>query len=407
MTLFSKSELEAVSSVLISGSQSKPETVLASAALSHLCEPGDTFMGRLFEKMGSLALLAALVERLDEAGMGERLGQDFVQELEDAYEQQFSQLWTNATERWCPRLSKNQAIESVDQIAALGGKLVGWNCEEYPQGLNDLDAGKPPVIWLLGNPELLADVPRVSVVGTRSSNRYGTSVAADISAVAVQNRIVTVSGGAIGIDAVVHQSTLALEGDTIAVMAGGLGKLYPSSNLQLLRRIAQTGLLVAEQPPAVSVSKWRFLMRNRLIAALGDATVVVQAGRTSGALSTAKHALSIHRPVAMVPGPIDSAFSVGCHDFLNANLEHDVQLLARPQALPSLLGMGSEQIIATAGLGALEKRALDAFSDQGMQAWEVQRLAGLTVKETQIALGSLVLSGHVEREGTHYVKLTK
>lgn len=406
MTLFEIDELSQVEKVMLPDSSSTPASVLAAAALSQLCEPGDTFMGKLFEHLGSEKLLNALVARLEAGQMENVLGRQFVAELEEEYRTLFIVLWNNAMDRWLQRLSKTEVIDAVLQLAELGGKLLSWQCDDYPRNLHDLQAGRPPALWLLGNPELLADLPRISVVGTRSSNRYGTTAAADLAAVAVQNRIVTVSGGALGIDSVIHHSTLVLEGDTIAILAGGLANLYPRSNLDLLKRISRSGLLLAEQPPAVRVSKWRFLMRNRLIAALGDATVVVQAGRTSGALSTAKHAVSIARPVAVVPGPIDSAFSVGCHDFLNEHLG-EVQLLARPQALPDLVKMPALGTADTAGLGNLEKRALDTFTDKPMEAWEVQRLAGLTVKETQIALGSLQLSGHIERAGTRYVSCWK
>jgi DNA processing protein len=146
-------------------------------------------------------------------------------------------------------------------------------------------------------------------------------------------------------------------------------------------------------------------MRNRLIAAVARGTVVVQAGKTSGALSTANHAISLDRPVGVVPGPIDSPHSVGCHDLLNDH-PGQVRLIARPSEILEVAGIEVSAPAAKASLGILERRALDAFSAGPLESWEVQRLAGLTVRETQIALGSLELSDHVTRVGARYVRTT-
>ena len=405
MQLFSPQELVAVPTSIYADEAAQPDQVLAAVALSHLCEPGDMLLGKLAELLGQEWLLTALIERWDTGKISAALG-SAVDELEGMFEQPLAKLWEAARERWLPRLNKSQVLDSVAWLSERKGKIFSWDCPGYPLGLKDLGYGKPPVLWLSGRAELLAEMPRIAVVGTRSSNRYGIQTTADIAAVAVQNQIVTVSGGAMGIDAVVHHSTLQLAGDTIAIMAGGLGNLYPRSNLELLKRVGESGLLLAEQPPAVTPSKWRFLMRNRLIAALGDATVIVQAGKTSGALNTGKHALDLMRPVAVVPGPVDSAFSVGCHDFLNNNLGN-VQLLARASGLPNLMGLEPDDLPSIGGMGSLEKRALDTFSELPNESWQVQRLAGLTVSETQIALGALVLGGHLERVGSKFVRVSK
>jgi DNA processing protein len=172
----------------------------------------------------------------------------------------------------------------------------------------------------------------------------------------------------------------------------------------MLTDILRDGALVAECPPSVQPAKWRFLMRNRLIAALGRATVVVEAGRTSGALSTANAAVALGRQVAVIPGQIGSSRSIGGHDFLNQNLGF-VRLLARPQDLVELVGVSADDPVELNSLGALEKRALDAFGFQPLENWEVQRLAGLTVRESQIALGSLESLGMVERLGSGYRRL--
>jgi DNA processing protein len=132
--------------------------------------------------------------------------------------------------------------------------------------------------------------------------------------------VVVVSGGAYGIDGMAHRATLASGGATIAVLAGGIDRLYPAGHEVLLTRVAEQGLLLSEVPCGTPPTKWRFLQRNRLIAALAEATVVVEAGRRSGSLNTARHALDMGRPVGIVPGPITSAASAGCHAILRTEL---------------------------------------------------------------------------------------
>jgi DNA processing protein len=252
---------------------------------------------------------------------------------------------------------------------------------------------------------ILVNNRTLALVGSRSTNHYGIEVTAQLVATAVSNEITVVSGGAFGIDAAAHSATLRQGGQTIAVMAGGVDRLYPRSNQSLLEEVVSHGLVVSEVPPGVVPAKWRFLMRNRLIAALGLGTVVVQAGKTSGSLNTARHALDLSRPVAVVPGPWDSAHSVGCHRFLN-EFPGLVTLLSRPADLPGFLGLGNEEEPSLPGLGTLETRALDTFGAAPMQVWEVQRLSGLTNTEVQIALGSLELSGHIGRVGAAFRRIT-
>ena len=152
----------------------------------------------------------------------------------------------------------------------------------------------------------------IAIVGSRSSTAYGEHVAATLSAGVADAGWTVVSGGAYGIDARVHRAALAADGATVAVMAGGVDRLYPLGNADLLARVLETGAIVAEQPPGFPPHRSRFLTRNRIIAAAA-ATVVVEAAHRSGALSTAHHAAELGRPVGAVPGPVTSASSAGCH----------------------------------------------------------------------------------------------
>lgn len=406
--LIQPNEYRQVLAPLLSDADHEPQDAFALAAFSKLCEPGDGLAGLLMEQLSPSALLQQVIARSQSQVIADLLGPDSVAQFEDKFESTWDEIWQNAMQRWQPRLSRKELIASLGWLAsqkpAARGSLVLRDADDYPMGFLDLGAHRPYALWCLGDPQLLASPNILGIVGSRQVSRYGADVTRDIAAVAGQSGLVTVSGGAFGVDALVHESALALGAKTVAVMAGGLGHLYPRSNLQLLQRVAEEGLIFTESVPEVTPAKFRFLQRNRLIAALGQATVIVEAGATSGALSTGNHAISLGREVAVVPGPIDSAYSIGCHDFLNRWLG-SVQLLARPQQILELAGLGLQVPLQLESLGRLEKRALDAFGHRALEAWEVQRLSGLTVKENQIALGSLELLGLIERVGTSYSRV--
>jgi DNA processing protein len=389
---------------MLTGSDGLTE-VTAAVVFSHLAEPGDRFMGALQEAVGFGAALEILTSGKDFKAAASALPSEAAHELADIFRTDIQILWRNALERWAPRLDQADILGSLRQAADLGANVLTRESVLFPNGMADLGHGMPAVLWCKGNSEMLSAELPVAIVGTRNATRYGAEVCADLTQTAAEHELVTVSGGAYGIDAIVHQATLNAHGNTVAFLAGGLANLYPKGNLSLLERVAAHGLLVAEQPPATTPAKWRFLMRNRLIAAMARGTVVVQAGKTSGALSTANHAISLDRPVGVVPGPIDSPHSVGCHDLLN-NHPGQVRLIARPSEILELAGISVLGASAAPSLGILERRALDTFSAGPLESWEVQRLAGLTVRETQIALGSLQLSDHVTRVGARYVRTT-
>ena len=385
----------------------EPDRAFALAAFSFLTEPSDLLPQFLSEWLTPEALLDLVIDRADAQALAATLPAQALEAVEDKLGDGLAVIWGNALERWTPRLNRKSLLDSLAwMVSGASGlsqphRLVFQGSDSYPLGLDDLNTHRPGVLWCIGQSRLLAAETALAVVGTRQASRYGSSVAADIAAVAAQAGVVTVSGGAYGIDAIVHQSAVQLEAPTIAFMAGGLGYLYPRGNLGMLHAIASAGLLVSEVAPFVTPAKWRFLMRNRLIAATAAATVVVEAGKTSGALNTGRTAVGLGREVAVVPGNIDSARSIGCHQFLN-EFPGDVKLLARPQDVLKLLGAGVPDALTVKGLGALESRALDTFGLTAIEAWEVQRLAGLTTRETQIALGSLEMQGLVERLGTGY-----
>jgi len=135
----------------------------------------------------------------------------------------------------------------------------------------------------------------------------------EITAGLVERGHTIVSGAAYGIDGMAHRAALASAGRTVAYLAGGVDRFYPSGHDALLTRIVETGAVVSELPCGSAPTKWRFLMRNRLIAASTKATLVVEAGWRSGSLNIAGRAVALGRPLGAVPGPVTSAASAGCH----------------------------------------------------------------------------------------------
>lgn len=198
-------------------------------------------------------------------------------------------------------------------------QFVAAGMPSWPTQLDDLGVDAPLVLRVDGQCQLREIAVRsASVVGARAATRYGIHVAQEIATGLAGEQVTVVSGGAYGIDTAAHQGALAGDGATIAVSAAGLDAVVPLGNSGLWDRIRGSGVLVSEYPLGTRPARHRFLVRNRLIAALTPCTVVVEAAHRSGALSTARHAQQLLRVVAAVPGPVTSALSVGTHDVIRA-----------------------------------------------------------------------------------------
>lgn len=265
----------------------------ASAVWSIIGEPGDQTAGHLIDTLGPSAALQALLED-DSPSHG---GFD-VQTLR---------------ERTLPRATAGLITGAFRTAARFGAALLTPEHPHWPTGLADLGTSAPHALWVRGNSELLTATPSTAIVGARAATGYGEHVTMEISAGLIERGHTIISGAAYGIDGMAHRAALASHGNTIAYLAGGVDRYYPSGHDALLTRIAEEGAVVSElacgQPP----TKWRFLMRNRLIASHSQRTIVVEAGWRSGSLNTAGHAANIGRPVGAVPGPVTSAASAGCH----------------------------------------------------------------------------------------------
>jgi len=205
----------------------------------------------------------------------------------------------------------------VDQLRLTDSFLITRSDSDWPTRLDDLKAPPMALIGRGAREALLSLVHSVSIVGTRNPTAYGVRVAGDFAAGAVDREWSVVSGGAFGIDSAAHKGAIAAEGITIAILGGGVNSIFPSGNERLFSQILETGLLLSEVLPNVHAIPARFLIRNRLIAALSRSTVVVEAAFRSGSLRTAKEAAELFRPVMAIPGPITSPASDGCHRLIS------------------------------------------------------------------------------------------
>ena len=209
------------------------------------------------------------------------------------------------------RFSRAEPERTLEKITTCGARLLIPSDEEWPLSLSDLSA--PPIALVYkGDPSLLSS-RSVSIVGTRNPTPYGVRNAQEFAAGFVDRGWSVTSGGAYGVDSAAHKGALIAEGQTIAVLASGIDIGYPAGNVRLFAEIAESGLLLSEVIPGTPAIPSRFLTRNRLIAALSRATLVVEAAFRSGSLRTAHDAAELMRLVMAIPGPISSPTSEGCH----------------------------------------------------------------------------------------------
>ena len=300
------------------------------------------------------------------------------------------------------------------RLAACGGRLLRPGDDEWPEQRLRWPRGgpqlaAPPLTLHVRGPRLLAEVVESSValVGARAATAYGEHVASELALGLTDRGAAVVSGGAYGIDGAAHRAALAGgRAPTVAVLACGVDVAYPRGNDRLLARIAEQGLLVSEHPPGSSPTRVRFLVRNRLIAALTAGTVVVEAALRSGSLSTAGRARELVRHVMAVPGPVTSAMSAGCHALLRGQHgEEPAQLVTSAADVLALVGRmgedgpeqrGPERV--RDGLPELVQQVLEAVPVRGGAGEAgIAREAGVPVLAVQQVMPPLLVAGLVER----------
>jgi DNA processing protein len=273
----------------------------------------------------------------------------------------------------------------------------GVDLRRHPAGV------APLALWAIGDARLDEIASRAAaVVGTRAATTYGEQVTAELSAGLSERNVTVVSGGAYGIDGAAHRSALAEDGCTVAVLAGGPDRAYPAGHSALLHRIRRSGLVVSEYPPGVTPARHRFLVRNRLVAALAGATVVVEAGLRSGAANTAAWARALGRVVCAVPGPVTSSASAGCHELIRGG----AQLVTRADEIVEIVGRVGELADEPAHpsspldeLSEVAKRVFEALPGRGVRsADELSIESGLPVAQLQGQLALLEIAGLAVRD---------
>ena len=359
---------------------------LARVVLSRVGEPGDPRLTDLVHELGA----AMVLESLRRQAADDELGEDLADRI----------------------VSADPARE-LEQATARGLRFVTPGDAEWPPGLTDLAlaphlherGGVPLGLWCRGPLRLDEAVERsVAVVGSRSATTYGADVASDLAGTLARADWTVVSGAAFGIDQAAHRGALVQRGPTVAVLACGADRAYPSAHRALIDYVADVGLVVSEAAPGCAPTRIRFLARNRVIAALARGTVVVEAAVRSGALNTASWSAGLGRPVMGVPGPVTSAPSAGVHQLVRAR---DALLVTSGEEVLEAVGPMGAHVVAdprepdrpTDRLRPRERQVLDAVPlVHGVDSRSIARTAGLAhVRVREILLG-LHRAGLVEHE---------
>ncbi|QFZ73981.1 DNA-protecting protein DprA [Streptomyces fagopyri] len=359
------------------------------AFLARVAEPGDEVCGRWIREVGTERAVRGLLDGGERPrGVTDR--------------------------RWAGLRARAERADPERDLAAARAAGIRFVCpgdSEWPAQLDDLGDGRPTGLWVRGSPSLRMWALRsVALVGARACTEYGAHMATTLAAGLAERGWVVVSGGAYGVDGAAHRGALAAGGATVAVLACGVDRPYPRGHTELITRIAEQGLVVGELPPGEHPTPSRFILRNRVIAALTRGTVVVEAAYRSGALVTARAAQRLGRFAMGVPGPVTSGLSAGVHELLRgeavlvtdaaevAELVGDMGELApdrRGPVLPrDLLDPGAGRVLA-----ALPARGLTG-------AEEIARGAGTTTDDAVGRLYELRSLGFVERHGDGW-KLTR
>jgi DNA processing protein len=360
------------------------EDVRARVALSRLFEPANAELGALVRERGAAKVLAQLrAVDLDNAKL-------------------------QASAR--SRINGLDVDAELAGLDAVDGRIVCPGDAEWPVCLDDLGNRAPLLLWVRGAAHLASAADEaVAMVGTRAPSAYGVEVATAMATELGDRGWTVVSGGAYGIDAAAHRGALAAGGTTIAVLACGFDVTYPRGHEGLFAAVRESGAVVSELPPGSAPHRMRFLDRNRLIAALGAGTVVVEAASRSGARRTATEARDLGRSLMVVPGPVTATESVGCHRILR---EEPASVLVTSAAdvleVVGRIGLDLAPVPRAPvhrrdGLSPDVARVLDAVPVLRAQGpARIAATAGLPLQVVERGLGLLQLSGLVEARGAGY-----
>ncbi|MFH8841592.1 DNA-processing protein DprA [Streptomyces sp. NPDC017868] len=359
---------------------------LARAVLSRAVEPGDEHAGRWIRRYGA----GGFLDRLLQAGEDTSV---------------FPGTGAKRVASWRRRAAAARPGQDLDAVQALGGRFLVPGDAEWPSQLDDLGDARPLGLWVRGPADLRVWALRsVALVGARACTPYGAHTAADLAAGLSRQGWVVVSGAAYGIDGAAHRGALAAGGATVAVLACGVDTPYPRGHDRLIRRVAEQGLVVGELPPDSHPTPSRFILRNRVIAALTRGTVVIEAQHRSGSLVTARAAGRLGRHVMGVPGPVTSGLSAGVHELLRG----DATLVTDADEIVELVGDIGQLAPARRGpvlprdlLAPATAHVLEAVPARGpTPTTAIAHRAGTTPDDTLAKLYELHSLGFVERHGT-------
>lgn len=364
------------------------ELLRAWAYLSAVAEPPCSSIRRLVDDIGAVAAADAIRHRRVPSGHEAVLGP------------------TSARAESCTPAKDLDTARAVDArlITSDDAEWPAWSLLPLTRLEPNAHGDEPIALWVRG-PARLDDIAAasISLVGSRAASSYGEHVTGKLSSELCAQGWAVVSGGAYGVDGAAHRAALASAGTTVAVLACGIDRDYPAGHARLLAEVASSGAVISEYAPGTTAARHRFLTRNRLVAALSSATVVVEAGKRSGAANTAAWARAIDRPVGAVPGPVTSATSVGCHRLIADGLgvlvtdAASVITLAVPDGGGDP-GRGRERPTDT--LTDDEKRIHDAIPGQGSATiTEISFAAGLDVGIVRAALAGLEIAGLIAGDG--------
>ncbi|ROO83408.1 DNA processing protein [Actinocorallia herbida] len=359
---------------------------VARVWLSGVCEPGDASVWRLVREVGAAEAVAAIQRGRVPRGSG-------------------------ATEKkvvgWGMRAGAFDLEGALFICAQFGGRVVCPGDAEWPSTLDQLGEAAPLLLWVRGSVDLRAVCLRsVAVVGARAASPYGLRAAADLGAELADRGWTVVSGGALGVDGAAHRGVLAADGTTVAVLASGVDVAYPPRHEAMFGEIAAAGLLVSEWPPTVHPTRPRFLVRNRVIAALTKGTVVVEADLRSGALNTAHHARSLGRHLMAYPGPVTSLMSRGCHELLRATPPHTRLVTCAADVLEEVgpIGEGLDRpdgrpVLPRDHLDPDTRAVLEAVpaGSRGAPTHAIAVAASLDLPTTRSRLALLAATGFIDR----------
>ncbi|MFE7900068.1 DNA-processing protein DprA [Streptomyces sp. NPDC057424] len=373
----------------MSGVDEPDDELLGRVLLTRVIEPGDEVGGRWVRELG----VGEAVRRLREGGAA---------------------LPGVSGKRWAGLVARAEAARPRRDLEAArdaGVRFVSPGDAEWPRQLDDLGDARPLGLWVRGRPSLrMWALKSVAVVGARACTEYGAHMAATLAAGLAEQGWVVVSGGAYGVDGAAHRGALGAGGATVAVLACGVDRPYPRGHTRLIGRIAEQGLVIGELPPGDHPTPSRFILRNRVIAALTRGTVVVEAAHRSGSLVTARAAQRLGRHTMGVPGPATSGLSAGVHDLLRgeATLVTDVaDVVELVGAIGELAPGRRGPVLPRDLLEPATRQVLAALPGRGTARPDEIARSAQTVKDDAIArLYELRALGYVERHGDGW-KLTR